>query len=93
MSLLRWLLLALVVPGVLAFAPMGSPAPVATAKSTSLLLLRVKLWRHDILRGRNQIIAPLLVCSPASAFWFLSVFPIRVESGTLLVSCFDSETY
>ena len=43
--------------------------------------------------GRNWIKAPLLICSPASAFRFLLVFSIRVEPGGLLVSCFNPKTY
>ena len=82
MSLLRWLLLTLVVSGVLAFAPMGSSS-VATAKSTYLLLW-VKLWRHVVLRGnRYGVIAPLLICSPASAPRFLLAFSHLASVGSL----------
>ena len=88
MSLLRWLLLCLISTGILAFASAGSPAPVATAKSTSLL--GVKLGRHDLLWGRYLVVASLLKSSLASASRFLFTFPIRVEPSALLIPCLDT---
>ena len=84
MSLTRGLLLVLVTTGILASAP--------ACKPTSLLLLGVKLRRrHHVLWWRNRVESALLICSPASAFGFLLMFPIRVEPGALLVPCFNTK--
>ena len=93
MSLTWCLLLVLITTGILASASAGSSTPVAAMKTTSLLLLGVKLRRHHVLRWRNWIKSTLLICSPASAFGLLLVFPIRVEPGALLVPCFNPKTY